>query len=712
MTSAADILRSAGITTKSTAPGRYYAICPQCSANRKPAHQKLQCLGITVDEKGVTWGCNHCNWKGGGSYEPCPAKKNGGGLPFVAQYIYRQADSAPYLKVCRTAEKQFPQFHWDGSGWKKGKPNGPKIPYRLPELLAASVGTTIYFCEGEKDADAVHALGLLGTTCSEGAPNGWREELAPWFKDRHVVVLPDNDLAGRKLARKVAKSLFGIAASVKIVELLDLKEGQDVSDFLTRDRAGVKFIQLCKAAPLWEPSTDRDGGKDDTSDDELIAQLAALPRIEYAKRRKDAAKGLGITLAELDKIVAEARGETSAATPERWSVAPWDTVINTAELLAALRDTFMRYLIMPLHAAIAMALWTLHAWALDAAYVSPFLMFSSPEMRCGKSTALALLYRVGPRTALASNISPAAIFRYVEASHPTLLIDEAETFVTGNEEVRGILNSGHTRDTAIIIRLIGDNHEPKEFSTWSAKAIASIGKLSGTLRDRSIILPMKRKKPNERVAKLRGRDTDEFLELRRKARRWADDNVAALKEACPSIPEVLNDRAADNWEPLLAIADLAGNEWPRLARAAAVKLSADSEVGAESDKVRLLADIRAIFEELALDRLPSASLVAELVKDADGRWAAYGRNSKPITQRQVATLLSEFTTPSGAKIKPRNVRTDGKVPKGYAREDFADAFERYLSPSPPLSIRYTATDKRYQRLEGKIIRYAGLLCSG
>lgn len=208
MTSAADILRSAGITTKSTAPGRYYAICPQCSADRKPAHQKLQCLGITIDEKGVTWGCNHCNWKGGGSYEPCPGKKNGGGLPFVAQYIYRQADSAPYLKVCRTAEKQFPQFHWDGSGWKKGKPNGPKIPYRLPELLAASVGTTIYFCEGEKDADAVHALGLLGTTCSEGAPNGWREELAPWFKDRHVVALPDNDLCGTQACSEGGKVPF------------------------------------------------------------------------------------------------------------------------------------------------------------------------------------------------------------------------------------------------------------------------------------------------------------------------------------------------------------------------------------------------------------------------------------------------------------------------------------------------------------------------
>jgi Protein of unknown function (DUF3631) len=688
MTSAADILRSAGITAKSTAPGRYYATCPQCSAKRKAAHQKLECLGITIDDRGVTWGCNHCNWTGGGFYEPCPTKKNGGGSPFVAQYIYKQADGTPYLKVCKTENKKFLQFHWNGSAWIKGKPKGPKIPYRLPELLAAAVGTTIYFCEGEKDADALHALGLLGTTCSEGAPNGWRDELAPWFKDRHVVVPPDNDDAGRKLARKVAKALFGIAASVKIVELPDMKQGQDVSDFLARDRAGVKFIQLCKAAPLWEPSKDSGGeGKDDTSDDELVAQLAALPRLEYAKRRPDAAKRLGIRLLELDKIVAEARGVIPAAKPERWSVAPWDTVVDTAELLAALRETFTRYVILPLHAAIAMALWTLHAWALDAAYVSPFLMFSSPEMRCGKSTALAVLYRVGPRTALASNISPAAIFRYVEASHPTLLIDEAETFVTGNEEVRGILNSGHTRDTAIIIRLVGDNHEPKEFSTWSAKAIASIGKLSGTLRDRSIILPMKRKKPSERVAKLRSRDTDEFLELRRKARRWADDNVAALKEAYPSIPEELNDRAADNWQPLLAIADLAGNEWPRLARTAAVKLSADSE--AESNKVRLLAAIRAIFEERAVVSLPSATLVAELVKDADGPWVAYGRGDKPITQRQVAALLSDF------QIRPKTVRVPGLgTPKGYERSIFEDAFQRYLPPHQPPAPSQSATPQQ------------------
>jgi hypothetical protein len=149
MTSAADILRSAGITTKSDAPGRYYATCPQCSPKRKPAHQKLECLGITIDEKGVAWGCNHCNWKGGGFYEPRPAgKKNGGGYsPVIAQYVYKQADGTPYLKVCKTANKKFLQFRWNGSGWIAGKPKGPKIPYRLPELLATSVGTIIYFCE-------------------------------------------------------------------------------------------------------------------------------------------------------------------------------------------------------------------------------------------------------------------------------------------------------------------------------------------------------------------------------------------------------------------------------------------------------------------------------------------------------------------------------------------------------------------------------------
>ena len=210
---------------------------------------------------------------------------------------------------------------------------------------------------------------------------------------------------------------------------------------------------------------------------------------------------------------------------------------NGAEVLDDLREVFERYLILPEHGSVTMALWVMHAWTIDAAHVSPFLMFSSPEMRCGKSTAMALLSRTAPRSAMASNISPAAIFRYIEAFRPTLLIDEANSFAVENDELRGILNSGHTRDTASVIRLTGDDHEPKDFSTWAPKAIASIGKLANTLRDRSIILSMQRKKAGERVAKLRAREADgEFLILRRKAKRWAADNIKALTAALPEIP--------------------------------------------------------------------------------------------------------------------------------------------------------------------------------
>jgi hypothetical protein len=505
MISAANILRSAGITPESTAPGRYYAVCPRCSAKRAPAHQELKCLGVTIDEKVVRWGCNHCGWKGGRFYEPRPSgsgKKNSAGYsPIIAHYIYEQVDGTPYLKVCKTADKQFPQFHWDGSDWVRGKPKGPKIPYRLAELNAAPAGTTIYFCEGEKDADNLAKLGFVATSASEGAKAKWDPALTAWFKDRPVVIPPDADPPGRAHGHGVARALYAVAASVKVVDLYpDRNDGSDISDWLETDAAGVKLIQVVNDTPQWTPSAETvPEGSNGQDSEELIAELAALPKLQYAKRRKQAAKQIDITVRDLDKLVAEGRGETPAATPERWSVLPWDTAVNTAELLTTLRDTFECYLILPDHAANAMALWTLHAWALDAAYVSPFLIFSSPEMRCGKSTALRVLYRVCPRTVLASNISPAALFRYVEAWHPTLLIDEAETFVTGNDEIRGILDSGHTRDTANVIRLVGDKHEPKEFSTWSPKAIAAIGKLSGTLRDRSIDVPMKRKKPTLNV---------------------------------------------------------------------------------------------------------------------------------------------------------------------------------------------------------------------
>src|SRR5262249_51506156 len=174
-------------------------------------------------------------------FDPKKKKGNVSAKPFspiVAEYVYPLADRTPYLRVQRTAAKDFPQYHWDGEKWISGKPKGPKIPYRLPELIAAAPTTPIYICEGEKDCDALAAISLVATCNSEGADNGsggkWTSDLNQYFKDRNVNIIPDNDAQGRKHAQHVARQLYPIAASVRIVELPDLEPKGDVRPSFSR----------------------------------------------------------------------------------------------------------------------------------------------------------------------------------------------------------------------------------------------------------------------------------------------------------------------------------------------------------------------------------------------------------------------------------------------------------------------------------------------
>ena len=199
-------------------------------------------------------------WKPNGKSKAKPAYNP------IAKYTYRQADGTPYLQVHRFDPKAgFPQFHWTGKQWLKGAPKGPKIPYRLPELIAAPLTTEVHLTEGEKDADALAALGFVATCNSEGAESGtgkkFTPDLVPHFKDRNVLVHEDNDDKGRKHVQCVARMLHGVAASIRIVRLPGLKEAGDVSDFLKGDPSGVRFIQECEKSPLWEPGdSDEDHG--------------------------------------------------------------------------------------------------------------------------------------------------------------------------------------------------------------------------------------------------------------------------------------------------------------------------------------------------------------------------------------------------------------------------------------------------------------------
>jgi hypothetical protein len=376
---------------------------------------------------------------------------------------------------------------------------------------------------------------------------------------------------------------------------------------------------------------------------------------------------------------------------------PWPEPVEGCTLLGELIATFTRFVALPRFGDVAAALWTVHAHALAAAAVSPLLALTSPEKRCGKTTLLSLLARPVPRAVLSSNISPASLFRIVERYSPTLLVDEADSFLGEKEELRGLLNSGHTRDAAYVVRTVGDEHEPRRFSTWAAKAVAMIGRLPETLADRSIVVPMRRRAPDEQVERLRLDRPGAFEDLRRRAARWGADQLAELRAADPEVPGELGDRAADNWRPLLAIADLAGGEWGDRARRAALTLSGAGGDARDSLSSLLLADIRAVFREREVDRLFSQELLQDLCGREERPWGEWGRGRGSMSPRQLAARLKPFG------VQPGSLRDGAKTGKGYTREQFADAFRRYLPADPS----HPSQGNAGAGLENSAIRHQG-----
>lgn len=411
------------------------------------------------------------------------------------------------------------------------------------------------------------------------------------------------------------------------------------------------------------------------TDDQAIARLARLSVIEYERCRDAEAVRMGVRVGILDRLVARERpapdGEQTGAGVTFPELETWPTPVDGADLLDDLVATARRHVILPAHTDTAVALWLLLTYLIDAVQVAPILGITSPEKRCGKSTLLFLALRLACRTIPASNISPAALYRAVELWQPTLVIDEADTFLRDNEELRGILNSGHTRDTAYVIRTVGDDHEPRRFSTWGPKAIALIGSLPETLHDRSIVIALRRRLPHETAEKVRHADPAVFGRLARQCLRWATDHAETIRRARPRMPDALHDRAADNWEPLLAIADLAGGEWPARARTAALALSGVPSDDTESIRVQLLRDISELFAERGASHLRTADIIEALNRMESRPWTEANRG-RPINGHWLARRLGGFG------VRPHDVKIEGKGIKSYRRADLDDAFARYI----------------------------------
>ncbi len=415
------------------------------------------------------------------------------------------------------------------------------------------------------------------------------------------------------------------------------------------------------------------------SDEDILQELAKLPSVEYDRARKLKAKDLGISVTVLDQEVKKYRyqhtqvvvAETQNIFPE---IIPWEHAIKPEELLAEIKHLINRVAILPPHADTAITLWIVFSWYIEYVETAPILVLSSPEKRCGKTTVLSIIAKLVLKPLPASNITAAALFRTVEAWQPTLLIDEADTFIRASDELRGIINSGHTRSTATVIRTIGENYTPTPFSTWCAKVIALIGKLPETLHDRSIVIELQRKRSNEKVERIRDINPQVFQDLRRKLLRFSQDNGDWIKSARPKLPSDISDRAADNWEPLLAIAELVGTEWSNKAYQAAMFLS-HQEKDAVAVGAELLRDIHRILLDNSDEKMPTQMLITELCKDEESPWSTYD-NGKFITPRQLSSLLKQYG------IQSKNIKLkDEKVVKGFTKDQFEDAWNRYLSPS-------------------------------
>ena len=427
--------------------------------------------------------------------------------------------------------------------------------------------------------------------------------------------------------------------------------------------------------------------------DKAIEELVKLSSLEYDNIRRDEARRLGMNVSTLDRLVKDAIKNSSNEDDSPFAeTVPWDEPIDPEELLSGITKTILRFIVCEPETAQAATLWATMTWFMDVVNTAPIAVITAPEKRCGKSILLSILWEISYKPLSSSNLTAATLFRSIEKWHPTLLIDEADTFLKDNEQLRGLLNAGHSRKFAFTIRCIGDDHEPKRFDLWGAKAFAGIGKLADTLMDRAITLELRRKLPNEHITRLKYAPSGTFETLRRKLARFAEDYRDVIKNAKPDLPEALNDRAQDNWEPLLAIADTAGSDYGSSARETAIKLSGNNE-DVQSLGVILLSDIYEVFEAKKVDRLFTDELIKFLCEDKEKRWATYNFSGNlgdffkaKITPKQLGKILSPYS------IKSVNIRginptktwagKPSDVKKGYSLSQFKDAFQRYLSPSP------------------------------
>jgi hypothetical protein len=357
-----------------------------------------------------------------------------------------------------------------------------------------------------------------------------------------------------------------------------------------------------------------------------------------------------------------------------------------AELLDEVRAAVTRYVVLPSdHAVVGVVLWVVATHALSAFEHATRLAIHSAVKRCGKSRLLEVIEALAYYPIATTDISVPALFRIIDKAGdrpPTLVLDEADRLFGSakkdddNRDKIALLNNGF-RTGKPTWRCVGPQQIPTPFSNYAMVAIAGIGRKPDTIEDRAVNITMRRQLPGERGAKLRLRtDLPELHALRSRITEWASGHMDELEKPPADLPDELEDRQEDAWEPLIAVADVAGGDWPALARGAAVKLSREAaDADSDSLEIRLLRDIKAVFDSMPhIGFLGSKVLLTELRRIDDAPWSEL-----EFTSRKLALRVGRFG------VRPR--RNTAGTERGYHLEDLLDAFLRYVRPNPSDSVR-------------------------
>jgi hypothetical protein len=364
------------------------------------------------------------------------------------------------------------------------------------------------------------------------------------------------------------------------------------------------------------------------------------------------------------------------------SIIPAENPVILADLLDSIEQAIKNHVVLGAEAAKALAAWVVHTYVYREREAVAYVAIQSPEKRCGKTTLLAVLAALAENPLVTSNISLGALFRAIAEAGPTLLIDEADTYLARNSGMRGVLNCGNTKRTAYVLRLARkeerheeeENQQPRKsalvrYSCWCPKVIAMIGRVPETLADRSIVVNMERKLVSEKCVPLAELDA---TTIKRQCVRWAADHEPEVREWRRINLEEVNDRASDTFEPLMVIAEIAGPKWATDLSNAAKKLCAHENT--EPEAASLLLDIMAAFISHRTRRLFSKNL-ADALRGKSG-WVTFD-----VESREAVSELSIAKTLRRYHIRPGTVRIGAEVGKGYKWEDVLGALEHYVAKS-------------------------------